>query len=360
MIEFSPTVNLAICFVGSVLCLSPLFFLDSNVIQRDDPTVFRTVSDPYILHCPSLMASFFIVIIPAADLLLDLSACLSSCCAFNEENACRSTVVVRLSNRERLVFIIGVFVQSCAWLFSVSNPNMLGLIYTTTGNASLILVLGPVLTYLQRCTTTFTAWRVTSVIVVATIGLLISAICNLRMKNDSQQTNLYRFGLGTFAVSGALFISFVVLCAYKYCRLKLYSASDRQAVLSWISTLFEWASSASKNNSVSDKWKDCDYELYTNYIPALHMASALTVILSEYYINATTLDFATAYERKNYVIITAEICVLLIELRIRKHEIARGLVSIVLSSYSIFSFANRWYSVVDVLITDKFLAFSFP
>jgi hypothetical protein len=330
MIEFSPTVNLAICFVGSVLCLSPLFFLDSNVIQRDDPTVFRTVSEPCILHCSSLMASFFIIIIPAGDLLLDLSPCLSTCCAFDEESSSskssRSTVVVRLNDKERLVFIIGVFVQSCAWFFSVSNPNMLGLIYTTTGNASTILVLGPVITYLQRCTTTFTAWRVTSVIVVATIGLLISAICNLRINNYSNQTTLYRFGLGTFAVSGALFISFVAMCAYKHCRLKLYSASDRQAVLSWIPTLFEWTSRTSGKKNMGDKSKDRNYELYTNCIPALHMALAITVILSEYYINTTTLDFTTAYERKNYVVITAEICVLLMELRIRKHEIARGLV----------------------------------
>ena len=330
MIEFSPTVNLAMSFVGAILCLSPLFFLNSNVVHRDDPTVFKTVSDLDILHCPSLMASFFIIIIPAGDLLLDLSACFSSYFAFDEENSAKkssqSTVVVRLSDKERLVFIIGVCVQSCVWFFSVSNPNILGLIYTTTGNASSILVLGPVLTYLQRCTTTFTAWRVTTVIVVATIGLLTSAMCNLRVKNYSHQTVLYRFGLGTFAVSGALFIALVVLCAFKYCRLKLYSASDRKALLLWISTLFESSHRTCKNKKTSDKSKDRDYELYANCIPALHMASALTVIISEYYINTTTLDLPTAYERKNYIVIAAEICVLLIELRIRKHEIARGLV----------------------------------
>ena len=307
------------------MCLSPLFALNFNVIPGDDLGVFNTVSDLRALGCSTLIAPFSVIIIPAADLFLDLPANISS--YFDDNKSSPSSVVARLNDIERLVFIIGVCIQSSALFFAASaDPSTLTSVYIATGNASVVLVLGPVLTYLQRCTTTFTAWRVTSIMIISMMGLLILNICHLTISDSVHFRALCLAGLSIVVVSEVIFISLVAFCAYKYCSLKLKTASDRQAVLQWTLTLFDWPSQASRNSR--DKSKDRDYELYTNYIPALHMAAALTVILSEAYIRASTRDLATAYERRNYIMIAAEVCVLLIELRIRKNEIARGLVCI--------------------------------
>ena len=81
---------------------------------------------------------------------------------------------------------------------------------------------------------------------------------------------------------------------------------------------------------------DHDKELYTNYIPALHMASSLTIILA-----ASILHFQPQVA---YVIILAEVTVLVIELRIRKNEIARALVRMsFLYRYLLFSALSEIY-----------------
>ena len=83
-----------------------------------------------------------------------------------------------------------------------------------------------------------------------------------------------------------------------------------------------------------DKSIDNDREMYTNYIPALHMVSCLIILFA----NSSTYladrdDLTEAIDKKNYIILIAEIIVLVIELRIRKNEITRGLVRTTIDHY---------------------------
>ena len=72
---------------------------------------------------------------------------------------------------------------------------------------------------------------------------------------------------------------------------------------------------------------DNDSELYANYIPALHMISMFVIIVSGLYVGLVPHEYQRmAYDRKNYIVLCAEILILVVELRIRKNEITRGLV----------------------------------
>jgi hypothetical protein len=67
--------------------------------------------------------------------------------------------------------------------------------------------------------------------------------------------------------------------------------------------------------------------LYTNYIPALHMTTSIIIIFYNVYLSfLVNSDKLENFEMKNYFVIASQIMVLVIELRIRKNEITRGLV----------------------------------
>ena len=73
---------------------------------------------------------------------------------------------------------------------------------------------------------------------------------------------------------------------------------------------------------------DNDRELYSNYIPALHMLSLFVMGMANvYWKYARQSDETESLKIRNYITLGAQIMVLVIELRIRKNEIARGLVS---------------------------------
>jgi hypothetical protein len=325
--RFSQRLNLAVSILGALISLAPLIAIQNeDKFNSDDKIKFEIGSTTYIQRSPSLLASFFMVLIPAADLLLDLPAHVYS--HFHQTGKSlnkppENSVVVRLSDLERFTFIVGVSIQSSVWLLSVSaNLSTFGIVYISTTNASALLALGPIITYLQRCTTTFTTVRATTIVMTTVLGILLSVISNFKRNDLTQYWILYRSGQAFIGLAGLIFASLVCLCAYKYCHLKLYSASNREALLSWLRR----TSTGSKN--VEECSRENDRELYTNYIPALHMASMLTIVAAEFYMySAKGVAQARSYEQKNYIVITAEICVLVIELRIRKNEIARGLVS---------------------------------
>ena len=67
--------------------------------------------------------------------------------------------------------------------------------------------------------------------------------------------------------------------------------------------------------------------MYTNYIPAFHMLSSFTLIICAGFVAyRNTFYGVDVDDPRVYVTIAAEVLVLVIELRIRKNEIVRGLV----------------------------------
>lgn len=334
--QFSPKFTLSIIVLSAAFCLTPLFNLREEArYSTDDSVVFGFVTSTLVQRSPSLMASFFVALIPAGDLFLDVP---SHICSFlNGDKKLRRKsdappVVVRLSDLERFSFILGVGIQSCVWFSSeaVSLPT-LGILYFSTTNSSILLVAGPILAYLQRCTTTFTSLRVLSITITGCIGFAILTICNF-FRNDVETYRILNH-LGSLLTSIACLIYLVLAawCAVKYLRKKLSTVEERNALISCMQCKSRrlWTPGDSTDN---------DSELYENYIPALHVTALFIIFISSAYTHliallATDADRGTAYERKNYVCIVAQIIVLITELRIRKNEIARGLVSVYLSSH---------------------------
>lgn len=333
MSELSQRLNLTVATFGALFCLTPLFLLKSEErYTTDDTMAFQRVTDNLLQRSPSLMASFFVVLIPAADLLLDLPhRILSSIGPMTREPQLKKpatrSAVFRLNEIERIIFMAGIGVQSCVWFMSLSeNMTTLGIVYFTTCNSSILLILGPILSYLQRCTTTFTSLRVTVIVLIAVVGLMTLTISNF-FRSDGRKYQVMNYvGMLILTVAGLTFGSLIATCAFKFCRSKLKISSDRSIFLASTTR-----SSGTESLLKARKCKeiDDDTELYTNYIPGLHMTASLIVIISYLYVGLMPTQYITsAYERKNYIVIVAEVIVLVIELRIRKNEIARGLVSV--------------------------------
>lgn len=342
--EVSQRLNLAIAVLGALFCLSSLLNLHD---ERKFATEidFQIMVETLIRQSPSLMASFFVVLIPAADLLLDLPSHIVSHMYPSEKSPQKSsisTVVVRLNEIERILLIIGIGIQSSVWFLpSTTDLPTVGIVYFSTTNAGFLLVGGPILTFLQRCTTTFTTLRATILTLSSAIGFSMFAICNFVQEDKMVYHAINMCAMILTGLSGLLFIFLIAFCAFKYCCLKLRTRSDRQALLIWLTHPVGQRPSDSKGKS--DQLADNDRELYMNYIPAVHMMSIFAIITSLLYVCFLPGHYeSNAYETKNYVVIIAEIMVLVIELRIRKNEIARGLVCI-LNDCSLFDNLTSHY-----------------
>jgi hypothetical protein len=321
--------TLSIAAVGALCCLTPLIDLNrESRYTTDDATAFQQVTSTLLQRSPSLLACFFVVLIPAADLFLDLPSHVSSYLQpegkLSKKGAVAS-VVFRLNEVERLMFMIGVCIQSCVWFLSNSaDAPTLGIVYSSTTNASTLLVLAPILSYLQRCTTTFTSKRAFMIVTPASIGVMLVTACNFVRYDVNSYRIFFYVGISFSGLSALTFCYYIFLSAYKYSRENLHLlTSDRLALFVRFNTKVSPELIEKKPIAANDS--DCD--LYTVYIPALHMVVIVVVILANTVVQCFTgPDLAIAYETKNYIVIVAEIIVLVIELRIRKNEIARGLV----------------------------------
>ena len=73
-------------------------------------------------------------------------------------------------------------------------------------------------------------------------------------------------------------------------------------------------------------------EMYENYIPAAHIFSGIMFVILNATWNRFTKDNGTTFGQINYVLIGIATWVLVVEFRIRKNEVERGLVSLATTS----------------------------
>lgn len=325
--EVSQRLNLTIAAIGAIFCICPplLSLRSPNHGDLFDSSLYREVTKTLLERSPSLLAPLFVVLIPVTDQLLDMPELISSYLHPElKPTACaKSTVVVRLNNAEKLLFMLGMCIQSAAWFLPAKTSiSMLGLVYFSTTNASILIVMAPILTFLQRCTTTFTTFRSSAITVTATIGVMIFTISNVLHFHNRANPALDLIAWLMTGLAGIYFVALILVCAFKYCRIKLATPADRQALLRLFVKQEEEA-----NKIKTDILIDNDSELYGNYIPALHMISIFVIIVSGLYVGIAPHEYQSmAYDGKHYIVLCAEILILVVELRIRKNEITRGLV----------------------------------
>lgn len=326
--EVSQRLNLTIAAIAALFCLCPLLSLRNpkyGQLFTDDGGLYREVINTLLDRSPSLLAPLFVVLIPVADQLLDMPQLVSSYLHPElKPIACaKSTVVVRLNDAEKLLFMLGMCLQSAVWFLPAqASISMLGLVYFSTTNASILIVMAPILTFLQRCTTTFTTFRATAITVTATVGVMTFTISNFLRYNNLAFRVLDWLAWLLTGLAGIIFVALITACAFKYCYIKLATPADRQALLRLFTNQKDEAKKIKTDISI-----DNDSELYANYIPALHMISMFVIIVSGLYVGLVPHEYQRmAYDRKNYIVLCAEILILVVELRIRKNEITRGLV----------------------------------
>lgn len=328
--ELSPNFNLIIIVLGALYCLVPLLRIEeARRYTTEDISSYNDSASTLFHGSPSILVPFFIVLIPAFDLLLDIPSHVSSYFYPDELSSKKIkqiSVVVRLNEIERLLFMIGVGIQSSIWFISQStDPSTIGVLYFSTTNSSIMLVIGPIITYLQRCTTTFTSFRSFSIVILAAVGFIILSTSGFYRSDMKKFESLTKLGTVIVAVAALILASFTTVCALKYCNQKSGFLFGLQNLPEWSVKLFRITVPSDEK---ADSTAHSDSDLYTNYIPALHMFACFVFISAN--INVTLVKIGNPtinFEIRNYIVIAVEIIVLIIELRIRKNEVARGLVN---------------------------------
>ena len=310
---------MSILFTGTIISLSPLFALNHLSFYTD-----------VVIPGTLLPGSFLVIIIPAADLMLDfISQILFNFCP--DQKACNkqveSSVVIRLSDRERFLFMVGVAFQSAVYFVpNTTDPTTAFLVSICCNNCSVLLTLGPIAIFLQRCTTTFTHLRTSTLLITLIIGLMFFTVSSYYRFGSNEYNVLATIGRLFVAISGILFSLTTFLCAKRYITEKLDTVEKRDIGRRWLRSSFRVSTQAV--SPIVTKKVDSDDELYSNYIPALHMLSVIIIGLATISVEfASSGGNVAAVVIKSYFTLAAEIMVLVIELRIRKNEIARGLVS---------------------------------
>ena len=310
---------LILTIIGATVCLCPLFVLNT-----------QDIGDGVVSYGEPAPNLFYVIIIPAVDLLLDYTTnCVSYFC-YNPKKSCRpveSSVVSRLTDLERLLFICGVAVQTIA----SSNPSQdfmsdAFVVENSVRYCSVFLTVCPIVIYLARCTTTFTWLRTFLILSTGLIGLTFytaSYYCR-SLQNIATYDTISLIGNVFVSAAGVVFVATIFLSFVSYVHEKLNCPIAKQK----FQRLFSSSKIADEILEDDCLKIDTDRELYSNYIPALHMLSLLLIaIANTYWKYATRGDSARATISRSYITSVAEIMVLVIELRIRKNEIARGLVS---------------------------------
>lgn len=323
----SQKLNLTVAVFGAIFCLTPLFTLAiTDRFIADDAITFQQMIQETMLDGSSHMASFFVILIPAADLFLDFpfQSSYSQRKVKPSTNPDKTSVIYRLNDIERLLFIIGVAIQSCVWFFPrATDIATLGLVYDTTTNASVLLVLSPIATYLQRTTTSFSSFRTTFLTILTTFGLILFTTGNF-FQCDCIGRQTVTYGAWVMVgLAGLLFSSLIGHCAFKYAYSNLHTSSDREASMAHIISFFGRSEARKEEKPSNEKAQ----EFYSTYVPALHMIASLTLMVAYFCISFLGgYNLATVYEFRTSIVIASEIVVLVIELRIRKNEVARTLV----------------------------------
>jgi hypothetical protein len=319
--EFSDRWNLLIAVGVAIFSLYPLLLLDvERKFVTDDYQIFKPTDGTPLQRSISLLASFFVVLIPAADLMLDWPCQIKSFLSPNKRLAKNTATNCHMNEIERLVFIVGVASQASVWLLPEdTDTTSLAVVYGCTDTFSATLILGAIISYLQRCTDTFTSLRATGMIVVAVIGQMMGTVRQSFRSDVQTYRMISQVGTVFVGISSMMFVSVIILCAVKYLRKNVMSLRTFKALLSFHMGVPVCL--------IKKKNFDFDYELFTNIIPALHMTSSLMILAAGYYVNLSSKEKRIrAYVTKDYIVLIAEILILVIELRIRKNEVARSLV----------------------------------
>ena len=182
--------------------------------------------------------------------------------------------------------------------------------------------------FLERCTTSWTSATTISVAVFTVAGAILnsSSYC---LQSDSATSKNLRFASAIFFILACLVYVFISsICASFYIMQKAPEQS-----------LVGLKSGSKLRGGLKKEIKVVD-EMYENYIPAAHIFSGIMFVV----LNATwhrfAIDDGTTFGQINYVLIGITTWVLVVESRIRKNEVERGLVRLMIFCFTTHSLTD--------------------
>jgi hypothetical protein len=335
MHPYMSDIFMVLIVLGSAACLSPLYNLPNteSFDNYDDESDFsiRKIILTSQFYRQSLTAGAYIVLIPTADLCIELfQRGFVLLTAKKSEDRVVSTVT-RLTNCERFLFICGVFLRSVAILVPI-HDSFRQIVFDCTNNSATILLTCPILVFLSRCTTTWTPLVTLTVILLTIISNIIEVSTFYYKPGTTISVNLLL--VTNIMVLSAILVVFILtfICLYKYVtskighiQLRSYFSSKEQKLEN--TTITTTSNAASTKNVAEKRVVD---DLYENYVPAIHMSVGILVSMAYFFgivarkINPSNTADIQSYE--NVWILVCVIVVLIVEYRIRGNEITRGLV----------------------------------
>jgi hypothetical protein len=330
----------ALVIFGAIFCLAPLISLRSDEDYALVDSFLDRVTSDIDRSSPFFLISISIILIPFADLVLDFIT------VYYGQDSClrkrvKSSGVIRLTDVERLLFVTGIAIQSTVYFLpDATDDHAVNLINHCVGNANALLLLAPIVIFLGRCTESFTSNKTSALIICSVAGLIVRTVSYFYRDDAVKYSHINVAGTSLILAGAALYGYCILLCCYKFYQLRLGTPSDRRL---WLHSMFQ--SNQQKSFEEPDYSAEDDNEVYANYVPALHIISSITICLS------TSIKGLSASSTLNlvwvdpdYIIVCAEIMVLVIELRIRKNEITRGLVSFKPLFFLAFDFNSFLFS----------------
>jgi signal transduction histidine kinase len=218
------------------------------------------------------------------------------------------------------VFIVGMIFQSAIYFLAPYEFDVpaTGIILYCTRGAAQILLKAPTLLYLERCTTTFTPLIITSIFATGVTGVILKTI-QILFQTDVRYQLIVSMLLGFEIV---VFLLTVMTSIILYFLEKYVTRSNRRYCNnSYVNSIYDYLIPIKSNNTED---KDKVDLMYTHYIPGMHMFAWVIIGVT----SAAWVLGLISFEVENYCTLIGQVIFLVIELRIRKNEVGRGLIAL--------------------------------
>lgn len=305
----SEQLSLGLIISCAIFALTPILLTTGSESIKPADSLTSQDHVHYVADSPLMIYSICIVAIPVADLFLDFVSHL-----FNDVSVQRCA---HLSLTERLLFLTGIALQSSKYFMrNITNSSALSLVNNCIDNTNGLLLIGPIVLFLGRCASNFTATKSLYVIFLFVGGIVCRTLYHFSGTSSAVQQGFSSTGAFIFISGCVLYGSLVSQCIATNLGNNFLTMASRQKFIYRICEVFRAKFKDSDESSETKDANECD--CYANCLASLHMILSWIILVGKISSNLS--------HRTEYVLLLAEVLVLIIESRIRKFEIARDLV----------------------------------
>ena len=315
---------------------------DINIFDRD-------ISFDIVYFRGSCISAIVITIPSIFDLLLDVFGALLSFRNTFQIEPSMNIQIVRMNNFERLLYIIGTasfgFVTMAPYESKYNET-----IYLCSCNFNTIMVVVPVLIFLNRHVSIFTS-RLTSIVCAFELLTSVTGTITLFFQKNSDNWKYFTYLGIVFALLASLsFLSIVGFGIYD-----LYKQRKSNRVISQIQSVNHNSLDliGDNNKPVSNDF-DYYFEMYNkHFIEITHIGTTILFLITNIVWYAYPSNFIRSWGDYTFVYTIVSALTLVTEFRARKNLIQRGLVS---------STVNRLYLLLAffTIISINLISLSIP